>query len=62
MTGSSYSIAPYEVTQYSKGAQTEPLGEGQANEEQEPTDDDEEGQLREDKDSDDSGINVISCP
>ena len=62
MTGSSYSIAPYEVTQYSKGAQTEPLGGEGANEEQELTDDDEEGQLREDKDSDDSGIHVESCP
>ena len=62
MTGSGYSIAPYEVTQYSKGAQTEPFGGEEANEEQELTDYDEEGQLMEDKDLDDPGIHVESCP
>ena len=44
VTGNSYSIAPYEVTQYSKAAQTEASGE-EEREDADVTDDEEEDGL-----------------
>ena len=51
MTGNSYSIAPYEVTQYSKAAQTEAFEEQDQEEEHVTDEEDEEGQRGEETDT-----------